>query len=109
HRKADHALDPSGLQQMLHHVEHDQRTVAEIGEALPGLGCEQHRQPGRMAEKISPGRLHALSLPCPGLVESRRRFRAAITKRRMAAPELAPRQHVAVTDLVPLSMFRCGT
>ena len=49
---ADDALDPDRIEQVFHHVEHDQRGVAEIGEPLPRLGREQHREPARMAEDI---------------------------------------------------------
>jgi hypothetical protein len=37
---------------MFHHIEHDERGVAEIGEALPGLGREQDGKPARMAEEF---------------------------------------------------------
>ena len=51
--KSDHAFDPAGLEQVLDHVEDDQRGIAEIGEAFPGLGREQHREPARVAEEIA--------------------------------------------------------
>ena len=44
-----------GLQQILHHVEHEQRAHPVVGEALPHLGGEQEGQPARMAEKIARG------------------------------------------------------
>ena len=51
--EAEHGLDPAGIEQVFHHVEHDQRGIAEIGEALPGLGREQHGEPARMAKEVA--------------------------------------------------------
>ncbi len=39
-----------GQQQVLHHVQHEQRAHAVVGEPLPHLGGEQEGQPARMAE-----------------------------------------------------------
>ena len=47
--EAEHGLDPAGLEQIFHHVENDQRGIAEIGEALPAFGREQDGEPARMA------------------------------------------------------------
>ena len=43
----------SGCEQVLHHVEHEQRAHAVVGEALPHLGGEQIGQPARMAEQVA--------------------------------------------------------
>ncbi len=54
------ACNRSGVlrgEQVFHHVEHDQRGIAEIGEALPHLSREQPGQAGRMAKNIGPRRV----------------------------------------------------
>ncbi len=51
--EAEHGLDPTGLEQILHHIENDQRGIAEIREALPAFGREQDGEPGRVAEKVA--------------------------------------------------------
>ena len=51
-READHGLGALGLQQVLHHVEHEQRAHAVIGEALPHLGGEQKGETFWMPEKF---------------------------------------------------------
>src|SRR5207253_2584588 len=51
----EHRFDPAGLEQILRHVKDDQRGIAEIGETLPGLGREQHREAARMAEEFGGG------------------------------------------------------
>ena len=50
--KPEHGFGLSRLQEMLDHVENDERAVAEIGEALPHLAREQDGKPARMAEQI---------------------------------------------------------
>src|SRR5271166_4039656 len=52
-RKAKHGLYLSGPQQIFHHVEDNQRGIAEIREAFPGLGREQDGKPARMAEEFA--------------------------------------------------------
>src|SRR5262249_37662165 len=54
--EAEHRLDPAGVEQIFGHVKDDQRGVAEIGEALPGLGRKQDREPAWMAEKVATAR-----------------------------------------------------
>src|SRR5262249_53065594 len=54
--EAEHRLDPAGVEQILRHVQDDQRSVAEIGEALPGLGRKQDREPAWMAENVHAAR-----------------------------------------------------
>src|SRR4051794_23718368 len=49
----DHILGMPGQEQILHHVEDEERAHSIIGEALPHLGREQECQPARMAEKVS--------------------------------------------------------
>ena len=51
--EADDGLRVLGLQQVLHHVEHEQRPHAVVGEALPHLGGEEKGQPARMAEQFA--------------------------------------------------------
>src|SRR5579864_377297 len=41
-----------GQQQVFRHVEHEQRTHAVIGEALPHLGGEQEGEAARVAENL---------------------------------------------------------
>ena len=48
----DHVLGVAGPQQVLHHVEDEERTHPVVGKALPHLGCEQEGQPARMAEQV---------------------------------------------------------
>ena len=47
-----HGVDPRRIEQVLHHVEHDERGVAEVGEAFPHFGREQYRQAAWMPEQI---------------------------------------------------------
>src|SRR5580765_2569970 len=49
----DHILGMPGQEQILHHVEDEERAHSIIGEALPHLGREQECQPARMAEKVA--------------------------------------------------------
>jgi len=56
-REPDHGAGMLGPEQVLHHVEHEQRAHAVIGEALPHLGREQVGERARMAEEL--GRLGA--------------------------------------------------
>jgi hypothetical protein len=51
--KADHAAGMVRKQQILGHVEHEQRAHAVIGKALPHFGGEQEGQPARMAEQFN--------------------------------------------------------
>ena len=51
--KSEHRLRPLGLQQVLRHVEHEQRLHPVIGEALPHFCGEQEGQPARMTEQFS--------------------------------------------------------
>ena len=48
----DHVFGVLGLQQVLHHVEDEQRAHSVVGESLPHLGRKQEAQPARMAEQV---------------------------------------------------------
>ncbi len=81
--EADHVLGAAGMQQVLHHVEHQQRLHAVIGEALPHFDGEEISEAAGMAEEVvvfrrrghgcSPRRgevstacAYPNRLPCPG-------------------------------------------
>ena len=49
--EAGNVLDVPGQQQLPHHVEHQQRLHAVVGESLPGLGEGEVRQAAWMAEE----------------------------------------------------------
>jgi len=51
--KAHHRFHPPRLEQILDHIENNQRGVAEIGESLPSLGCEEDGKPARMSKKVA--------------------------------------------------------
>ena len=52
-RVADDGFGAPGCEQILDHVEHEQRAHPVIGEALPHLGREQKGKSARMAEKVA--------------------------------------------------------
>src|SRR6478672_8496797 len=52
-RKPEYGIKPVRLEQILGHIEHEQRGISEIRETLPRFGGEKHRKSARMTEEIS--------------------------------------------------------
>ena len=51
--EADDLLRVLGLERVFHHVQHEQRAHAVVGEALPHFGGEEIGQAARVAEKVA--------------------------------------------------------
>src|SRR5205085_7497709 len=54
-----------GLHQIFHHVEHDERSIAEVREALPRLGGEENGKAAGVAEKIASAGLVSVTASDP--------------------------------------------
>ena len=52
-RQAQHMFDMAGQEQLMHHVERQQRGHAVIAEPLPAFGEGEIEEPARMAGKLS--------------------------------------------------------
>ena len=59
-REAEHVPGLLGREQMLRHVENEQRAHPVVGEALPHLGGEQEGEAPRVAEKVRLGGARSL-------------------------------------------------
>src|SRR5262249_58247940 len=54
--ETQHRIEAAGVEKIFRRVQHDQRGIAEIGKALPGLARKQDGEPARMAEKVAANR-----------------------------------------------------
>ena len=63
-REPDDVLDVPRQQQLVHHVEHQQRRHAVVREALPGLGEGEVEEPLRMTRETGPGRARRRRFDC---------------------------------------------